>query len=86
MSAAGQWDTDLWVTVIIGALGLLIIILQVRSAPRREKGYRAAEAIWQKRKSQWDDLYYCYRDDIIFLGGKPSQHAKPELMERLLNG
>lgn len=64
--------------------GALIIIFQMRATPKRQKEYQLADTMWQQEKSRWDDLYYCYRDDIIFLQSNPDLYAKPDGMKKLL--
>jgi len=40
---------------------------------------------WRSAAQRWDTLYYCARDDILFLPGE-SDYASPEDMSPLLHG
>jgi hypothetical protein len=60
------------VILLVVAVTVVVVVVIVRDAVQGTKlrGRAAAEArCWPKRKSDWDKLYYCYRDDVVFSGG-----------------
>jgi len=61
----------------------------LRTGQRREK--RSAEA-WQEEHAQWEDalgrwfeLYYCWRDDVVFVPGSLSAIPANEMWDFLQN-
>jgi hypothetical protein len=65
------------------AIGLPIIIFRKRKKHQIKENYRVAYElpIWQKAKSKWDSLYYCYRDDLIFDPTNNSSFAPNQIID-----
>lgn len=48
------------------AFYILYILGLVEENPRFEHDHQEEMQIWNRKISQWDELYYCYRNDIVF--------------------
>jgi hypothetical protein len=44
-----------------------IIWAKLKTAPLRKAAYAARYARWQSAHAQWEKLYFCHRDDGVFL-------------------
>lgn len=44
---------------------------------KRMKEFPHKLAAWERASARWDALYYCYRDDIVFVPGE-GEYARPE--------
>lgn len=88
----GNNDVEVGIIVFFGIIGLAIAGLVSRRFSGAEKQRRAEEKKrrdkvheeyladvekWKKAMQRWEQIYYCYRDDIVFLPGK-SFYEKPE--------
>jgi outer membrane biogenesis lipoprotein LolB len=49
---------------------------------QRENDERSGR--WKQAMDRWNALYYCYRDDVVFLPGQPQKFAQPASMNTLL--
>jgi len=60
--------------------------LRATNAKRRRQ-YEAVHAHWQAQRKIWEEeLYYCYRDDVVFMpGDSADQVVRPEYMGQLLD-
>ncbi len=39
---------------------------------------------WKQAMDRWNNMYYCYRDDVVFLPGHSQKYAQPAYMSTLL--
>jgi uncharacterized membrane protein len=65
------------ITVVLLILFLLINIHRLRKRTERRAARERAFADWQQ-------LYYCYRDDLVFIIGATEQHVHSRHMRRLI--
>jgi len=70
---AGMWITIICGGLVVSAVGLTPIFISFRAL-----GNTAKE--WRKK---WDELYYCYKDDIVFYPST-GQFASSENMKELI--
>lgn len=74
--------------VILDVLLLAGLVVWIVFAVRRhseEKDMVAAQnKQWPAMERVWNDLYYCFRDDIVFCGDAPSRNAPSSEMLGLL--
>jgi hypothetical protein len=67
---------------VLGSIGWVSFVLIRHNTAKRQ----AAEEMkgWPTVRRAWEDLYYCYRDDAVFLGSNPSKSAPSKAMHMLL--
>jgi hypothetical protein len=58
------------------AVGLLFLR---RSLGRKKRQYQSGYPKWQQAISRWEKLYYCGRDDIIFIPAEKTSANVAEL-------
>lgn len=74
--------------------GVAMIRGRMRRAGRqRQKAIEQVKAqaqtrvpAWEQAMATWHQLYYCGRDDLVFVPGKPDTLVPAEHMERILSG
>lgn len=72
-----QSGSDLFVALLFGSIGVGIIYAAYAGVNNRKASARAAMPIWNKAMERWYALYYCARDDIVFVPGEGrSGHAE----------
>jgi hypothetical protein len=75
---AGIYATLAWFGLVMPAL------IFWRTASARHH-YREVLPAWKAADSRWLQLYYCHRDDVVFLAGS-AQAAPPDDLSGLLAG
>jgi len=86
-------DSWLWMGVsciaVPAVIGVLIGWLTLPKSQEREERYQLMmkeylEILpqWEKMHKQWEQMYYCYRDDVVFIPGRET-YAKPDDIEKL---
>jgi hypothetical protein len=60
-----------WMVGIGGPLAVLFALASVRAATRYFSGRQEARQVW-------NTLYYCYRDDVVYVPGSPESCVAPE--------
>jgi hypothetical protein len=77
---SGDFTFFRFVFPVIVAFGAIVATIMIAYYVIRGPGLRAkaiSEAkCWPKRKSGWDKLYYCYRDDLIFVNGRSAPASR----------
>ena len=59
------------VGLVVSILLLVWITLSIRNVNRKAKEKQAQEmARWNKAVARWEQLYYCHRDDVLFVPGQ----------------
>lgn len=77
---------------LIGLISLIILIaILVRNSnevKEKKEAFASAHPRWQRARSLWNEVYYCSRNDIVFLlpsrPGERKVYAPASEMERLL--
>lgn len=88
-----EYPMELIFQVLLGTefLVVLLFLLYVsRGAARkakeallqRENDERSGR--WKQAMDRWNAMYYCYRDDVVFLPGRSQKYAQPPFMNTLL--
>ena len=68
-SQSGKTMAGVGMLVVI--LLLVWITLSIRNVNRKAKEKQAQEMFrWNKAVSRWEQLYYCHRDDVLFVPGQ----------------
>jgi hypothetical protein len=63
----------LLVALAISALAMTVPALQARASDERAKAvWQVEHTRWEAAMEKWDELYYCWRDDVVFIPGSPS--------------
>jgi hypothetical protein len=65
-------------------IAVIVIIAKVNEAKARKEWVAFANPRWQGARRLWNELYYCARNDIVFLPGEQNAYAPASEMERLL--
>lgn len=65
-------------------IGLIGALLKRRAESARRAHYEAEHQHWKQAIAVWDQLYYCTRDDVVFLPGRPEMHTQACQMRHLL--
>jgi len=68
--------------VLFIILGWIVWVVHVFA--QRLKANELIATEWQSMLQFWHELYYCYRDDIVFYEGDPTKHATASDMSNLL--
>ncbi len=69
------------IAILFTGLGILAVILRRRKAQKQEQQYQAVirqimnqneclHSTWQRSLERWERLYYCSRDDCVFIPGE----------------
>lgn len=61
-------------TVAVEAI--VAIVSYVVRIPKLRRKLVAESRIWSQLKPAWDKLYYCYRDDVVFSGGRSAPSSR----------
>lgn len=72
------------VYLVIIALGVAVLITNFYQVKKRKDLAVYARARYDRARPIWDKLYYCYRDDIVFVPGKSNEYAPASEMSKLL--
>ncbi|MBO0780167.1 MAG: hypothetical protein J2P37_15190 [Ktedonobacteraceae bacterium] len=74
------------VLFLLLSIGAIIrgIILNNRAEAAKKARIAAEVPHWKQAMANWDSLYYCSRDDIVFFPGDNTRYAPPELLHTLL--
>lgn len=68
-SQSGKTMAGVGMLVVI--LLLVWITLSIRNINRKAKEKQAQEMVrWNKAVARWEQLYYCHRDDVLFVPGQ----------------
>lgn len=65
-------------------ISFLIIILKATTAKQRKITFETEYPRWQHAIAKWNELYYCARNDVIFIPGKPQDCVPVSQMSKLL--
>lgn len=67
-----SYEAPLWIAEIIiwGTILALIIFFKQRTANKRRRHFEAAMPLYREAYKRWDQLYYCARNDVVFIPGK----------------
>ncbi|HNT53138.1 MAG TPA: hypothetical protein PKG95_00385 [Anaerolineaceae bacterium] len=87
-----------FLSLIFGMIFGYLTFKLVRMRAKREATYKLEKPLWEQSMLRWQQLYYCERDDSIFIPGEPAvpvtalmdyihwkPYAKLSLLERLIN-
>jgi len=66
----------------LGAILAVLAIISLASGKMKQQS-DAEQRQYQRALAKWNTLYYCYRDDIVFVPGE-SSFASPEQMHAFL--
>lgn len=83
-----QWTSTLeamTLTIVTLGVAVAILVLKARLAKARHNLYDSELSRWRRGNTQWQDLYYCSRDGVIFLHGTAEVYP-PSDMRKLLYG
>lgn len=81
LAATYAQNNSLFVGVLVAGFGLLGLILfssiragwrQIRLTSEQRNSYDARVQVWEDSRERWQQLYYCFRDDGVFLPGQSS--------------
>lgn len=65
--ATRKLNSGIIAAVIVGVAFLIgMIIYLINKSKDVEKTYQEEKAVWDKQIGVWMDLYYCFRDDVVF--------------------
>ena len=68
--------------IALGAILSILAIISLASGKTRQQS-DAEQRQYQRALAKWNTLYYCYRDDIVFVPGE-SSFASPEQLHAFL--
>jgi len=84
--------------LVIGIVFGYLTIKQVKTRANREAIYKLEKPLWEQSMLRWRQLYYCERDDSIFIPGEAAvpvtdmmdyinwkPYSKLSFLERLMN-
>jgi hypothetical protein len=74
-----QLENQIQRTIFFSAVAVEAIMAIVSYGVRIPKLRRklvAESRIWSQLKPAWDKLYYCYRDDVVFSGGRSAPSSR----------
>jgi predicted RNA-binding Zn-ribbon protein involved in translation (DUF1610 family) len=75
------------VTILVGLLGIIKgSSAAARRAREEQAKYEQSVRKWEQAVRRWDALYYCYRDDCVFIPGEGTSAPLRELMQYLFSG
>lgn len=57
-------------------IAIVVYASRVTQRPGLRRNFNAQVRRWSKRKLVWDKLYYCYRDDCVFVDGLSAPSAR----------
>ena len=60
---------SLGIAVFTFLLGILIIVLNATTDSKRQAELAIQHRLWEKAMYRWNNLYYCERDDGVFMPG-----------------
>lgn len=85
ISVVTRSGTAVNICIWIGLLGAIAWIIYVVRRHNAEKQRVADEMkYWPRVQRLWEDLYYCYHNDVVFLGSSPSKCVSSNDMQELL--
>jgi hypothetical protein len=65
-------------------IAIFMIISKVNQVKIRRAWVASAYPRWQRARMLWDELYYCARNDIVFLPSRPGAYAPVSEMDEFL--
>jgi hypothetical protein len=71
----GQADISVYGVLLAFAavVGVVALLPRTRRIDERlQAKQRAKHADWEAKIAQWNELYYCWRDDVLFIPGSPT--------------
>ncbi len=78
------------IMMITGWISIFLIVWSARKTSKLKKGFdilwakwRASEKAWRVAMNRWQKLYYCSRDDVVFIPGE-GRAVPPNRMSELL--
>jgi hypothetical protein len=84
----GQADISAYglLLALAAVVGVVVLLLRTRATDKRlEDEWQAERDQWKTAKANWDKLYYCWRDDVVFDPEDPSGTTTPaSLMSTIL--
>jgi hypothetical protein len=70
---------------ILAPLGIVAwIIFAIKRYTDEKSSVDTQKRLWPAMERVWNDLYYCFRDDIVFCGSAPSEFASSSGMRAFL--
>ena len=69
-----------------GSILGVIVFYKESVARKRRAAFDAAMSIYTAAYSKWHQLYYCARDDTVFIPGSPAPWVPASQMQKLLYG
>ena len=81
LAATYAQNNTLFIGILIAGFGIIGLVLfssiragwrQLRSASEQRKFHDARVQAWEVSYKRWQQLYYCFRDDGVFLPGQSS--------------
>ncbi len=92
VEALSHGNLDYWRTFIIiigvGLIGWVIMaaIISTKNRTASERGTHFATEYprWERAIARWNELYYCSRNDVVFIPGKPNTCVPINEMQKLL--
>nr|HET6901534.1 hypothetical protein [Ktedonobacteraceae bacterium] len=91
-SAGRRIDSSDWVGImqflsvifIPLIISVLIIVVKAKTAQQRKITFAIEYPRWQHAMINWNELYYCARNDVVFRPGKPQDCVPVSQMAKLL--
>lgn len=72
------------VIVVPFSIPIIIIALKAKTAQQRKITFDTDYPRWQHAIINWNELYYCARNDVVFRPGKPQDCVPVSQMAKLL--
>ncbi|MCO5189821.1 MAG: hypothetical protein M9928_05835 [Anaerolineae bacterium] len=69
---------------IIASIFMVPLVWMIRDRKRWRDAYPAKEAVWISAMENWDQLYYCFRDDLVF-DPESGKTVKPQFLNEFLS-
>jgi hypothetical protein len=70
--------------IVLMSIVVITVIYKVNEAKRRKEWVTSIYPRWQRARELWDELYYCARNDIVFLPDRPGAYAPASEMDSFL--
>jgi hypothetical protein len=69
-------------TLIVSVSGLMVGILTKKREKRLKQDFESMRLRQERAYAFWDRLYYCSRDDIVFVPGESTWQVKPSALRK----
>ena len=75
------------VPILVGALGVIIVVVALGKDTERKNHYQQVEMPrWNKAMDRWNQLYYCSRDDSVFVPSEKVGVPLSDMMRYIFEG